>query len=150
MRTDCKINLTTTMTIMMMTMLLAVPLTARAADYGSVAFGHTSSGYTWKFQYGRTESEARSRALANCRSRGGRNCDSYEFTRGQCVALAIGTSDLPAMGVAGRSIRGGDSGRAKLEAQNTAIAQCRRNQGTNCRIATGDSGHVASICLPSS
>ena len=32
MRTDCKINLTTTMTIMMMTMLLAVPLTARATD----------------------------------------------------------------------------------------------------------------------
>ena len=32
MRADCKINLTTTMTILMMTMLLAVPLTARAAD----------------------------------------------------------------------------------------------------------------------
>ena len=32
MRTDCKINLTTTMTTLMMTMLLAVPLTARATD----------------------------------------------------------------------------------------------------------------------
>ena len=142
MRTDCKINLTTTITIMMMTMLLAVPLTARATDYASAAFGHTSSGYTWNFQYGSTESEARSRALADCRSDGSTDCQSVEFTRGQCAALAVGTSTRPAFGIAAYS--------TKLAAQNAAIAECRRRQGTNCRIATGNSGHVASICLPSS
>ncbi len=143
MRTDCKINLTTTMTIMMMTMLLAVPLTARATDYGSIAYGHTSTGYTWRIDFGSTESEARSKTLAFCRSRGGRDCDSYEFTRGHCAALAVGTREMPALAVG--------AGLTKLEAQNAAVASCRSTTppGRNCRIESGVNG-VASVCLPSS
>ena len=110
--------------------------------YGSVGFGHLSRGYTWNFKYGSTESEARSRALADCRSDGSTDCQSLEFARGQCAALAHGTRTRPSFGVASSS--------TKLAAQNAAIAECRSARGTNCRIATGDSGHVASICLPSS
>ena len=110
--------------------------------YGSVAFGHLSSGYTWNFQYGSTTSEARSKSVADCRGDGSTDCQSLEFARGQCAALAHGTSTRPSFGAASRS--------TKLAAQNAAIAECRSARGTNCRIATGDSGHVASICLPSS
>ena len=110
--------------------------------WGSVAFGHLSRGYTWNFKSGSTESEARSSALADCRSDGSTDCQSLEFTRGQCAALAHGTRTIPSFGVSVRS--------TKLAAQNAAIEQCRIARGTNCRIATGDNGHVASVCLPSS
>ena len=113
--------------------------------YGSIAFGHLSgggyTGYTWNFQYGCTRSEARSSALAECRSDGSTDCRSLEFGRGQCAALAHGTRTIPSFGVASRSTR--------LAAQNAAIAQCRSARGTNCRIATGRSGDAASAGLSS-
>ena len=111
--------------------------------YGSIAYGHTSTGYTWRIDFGSTESEARSKTLAFCRSRGGRDCDSYEFTRGHCAALAVGTREMPAMAVG--------AGLTKLEAQNAAVASCRSTTppGRNCRIESGVNG-VASVCLPSS
>ncbi len=121
-----------------------------SSQYGSIAYGHTSSSYTWAFRFGSTASEARSEALAFCRSQGSTDCQSLEFSQGQCAALAVGTSSRPAMGVASRSIVGGDSARAKLEAQNAAIAQCRSGRGTNCRIDTGEGGTVSSRCLTSS
>lgn len=118
--------------------------------YGSIAFGHTSSNYAWTIRFGSTRSEAQSQSLAFCRSEGGTNCESLEFTRGQCAALAVGTGQRPAWGMASERIEGQDSGRAKLEAQNRAIATCRSHGGTNCRIDTGDEGSVSSMCLTSS
>lgn len=112
-------------------------------QWGSIAYGHTSSSYTWRIDYGSTASEARSKTLAFCRARGGTDCDSYEFTRGQCAALAVGTRERPAMAVG--------SGLTKLAAQNAAVASCRSTTppGQNCRIDSGVNG-VASVCLPSS
>lgn len=118
-------------------------------QWGSIAVSHTSSSYTWSIRFGRTESEARSETLAVCRSRGGTSCRSFEFTRGQCGALAVGTRQKPAWGTAVRNIGGQDSGSAKLATQNAAIANCRSAGGTNCRIDTGVNG-VASRCLTSS
>ena len=117
-------------------------VTAPSQQYGSIGFGHLSNGYTWNFRYGRTESEARSEALTVCRAAGSTDCQSLEFSRGQCAALAVGTNTRPAMGAASSSSR--------ADAQNRALAQCRRGEGTNCRIGTGDSGQAASACLSSS
>ena len=110
--------------------------------WGSISYGHLSRGYVWAIRYGRTESEARSSSLAFCRSGGSTDCASLEFQRGQCAALAHGTSTRPAFGIASHSTR--------IEAQNAAIAQCRIAGGTDCRIGTGDTGRAASACLTSS
>ncbi len=115
------------------------PSPAPTSTYGSIAFSHRSGGgYTWRMDFGSTESEARSKTLASCRSNGGTNCQSREFGRGQCLALAVGTRDTPAWAMGRAS--------TKLAAQNQAIARCRSLGGQNCRIDSGTNG-VASRCL---
>lgn len=121
---------------------LVTPTPTSASTYGSIAYGHLSRGYVWSIDYGRTASEARSKARNYCSNAGSTDCRSLEFTRGQCAALAHGTSTRPGIGVA--------SGPTRQEAQIAAIAQCRSANGENCRIGTGRSGNPASACLPSS
>ena len=124
-------------------------------SYGSIAWGYTDNGSSWTAEYGRTEAEARNRSLDECRDFGPillTNCQSFEFSRGQCAALAVseGTSGRPRLifGVASSNIAGQNSGSAKLAAENAAIAQCRSRGGEDCRIATV--GTPVSICLSSS
>ena len=115
------------------------PSPTPTSTYGSIAYGHLSGGgYTWRLDFGSTISEARSKTLASCRSNGATDCQSGEFGRGQCLALAVGTRDTPSMALGRAS--------TKLAAQNQAIARCRSLEGRNCRIDSGVNG-VASRCL---
>ena len=116
------------------------PSPAPTSNYGSIAYAHRSGGgYTWNINFGSTASEARSKTLAFCRSEGGTDCSSFEFGRGQCAALAIGTGDTPAMA--------GGRASTKFAAQNQAIAACRSVGGQSCNIPSGRGGTVASRCL---
>ena len=129
---------------------VTTPESYSAPLYGSIAWGYPENGSTWTVKYGRTEAEARNRSMDDCREFGSlllTNCQSFEFSRGQCAALARDSSGRPISGVASSNIAAGQNyGSAKLAAENAAIAQCRSRGGEGCSIAIAG---TSSICLSS-
>jgi Domain of unknown function (DUF4189) len=101
------------------------PGTARAD--GALAIGDCSAfGYAINFG---SESEARRRALGECRSHGGRNCKVVVTLRGNCGAFATDRSrSCGAWGWATRASRS--------LAENAALDQCSGAGGHRCRVRT--------------
>lgn len=107
-------------------------------DYGSIAAGWTTDGRSvGALETGSSPSDARSKALAACRSESETNCRSIEYGPGQCGSAAIST-DSRTVGVG--------TGNSISEAQNRAIAECRSAGGENCRIVTTTSGNAITDC----
>ena len=129
---------------------VTTPESYSSPSYGSIAWGFPDNGSSWNAKYGRTEAEARNRSLDACREFGPillTNCQSFEFSRGQCAALARDTTGRHISGVASSNIAAGQNyGSAKLAAENAAIAQCRSRGGEGCSITIAG---TSSICLSS-
>ena len=103
--------------------------------YGSIAFSQqTDGGYDWGITWNFESREAaRNRAMAGCRSEGGRNCSEIFWFRNTCGALAIG----------GGNGWGTGSGETALAAQRGALGKCRaRNR--DCRIAVSRCANASS------
>ena len=94
--------------------------------YGSIAFSQQGDGgYQWGFTWDFESREvARNRAIAECRSKGGRSCSEIFWFRNTCGALAIG----------GANGWGAGAGATTLEAQRSALEQCRTTN-RNCRLS---------------
>lgn len=94
--------------------------------YGSIAFSQQpDGGYEWGITWNaESQQAARSRAVAGCRSEGGRNCSEIMWFRNTCAALAIG----------GGNGWGTGAGATTAEAQREALEKCRaRNR--DCQVA---------------
>ena len=107
--------------------LAAVSLAAPAAAqdrYGSIVFSkEATGGYAWGMAWSYdSPSSARSRAMQECRSRGGRSCGEIGWFRNACGSLAIGDRNGYGVGWADSSGR----------AANEAMVGCRR-YNRNCR-----------------
>ena len=94
--------------------------------YGSIAFSQQGDGgYQWGFTWDLDSREAaRNRAIAGCRSKGGRSCSEIFQFRNTRGALAIG----------GANGWGAGAGTTTLEAQRGALKQCRTTN-RNCQVA---------------
>ena len=91
---------------------------AQAEDqYGSIAFSQEANGgYNYGISWNHaTRDAARSRAVQECRNKGGRNCGEVLAFRNTCGAVAIGGGN-------GYGTGGGDSVDA---AEQSAISKCR-------------------------
>ena len=94
--------------------------------YGSIAFSQQSDGgYEWGVTWNSESREAaRSRAVAGCRSEGGRDCSEIFWFRNTCGALAIGSGNG----------WGAGSGATTVKAQRGALEKCRTTN-RDCQIA---------------
>ena len=94
--------------------------------YGSIAFSQQSDGgYEWGITWNAESREAaRSRAVAGCRSEGGRDCSEIFWFRNTCGALAIGSGNG----------WGAGSGATTVKAQRGALEKCRTTN-RDCQIA---------------
>jgi hypothetical protein len=105
----------------------ALLATDGARANGALAIGDCGA-YGYSINYN-TESEARTRALSECRSHGGKNCKVATTMRGNCVAFSTDRSrSCGAWGWATRASRS--------EAETAANEQCRKFGGSSCRIRT--------------
>ena len=121
-------------------------------QYVSISFGQRISGsssrYGWASRTGTSASAAASNARTACESRLGSACQSTLPGHTGCSAIAIGACPagclIPAAGIAGRATR--------QDAQAAAIGECRRRassagqDGSTCRIATGDNSNPGVLC----
>ena len=94
--------------------------------YGSIAFSQQGDGgyhwgFTWDFE---SREAARNRAIAGCRSKGGRSCSEVFRFRNTCGALATG----------GANGWGAGAGETTFKAQRGALEKCR-TRNRDCKIA---------------
>ena len=121
-------------------------------QYVSISFGQRISGsssrYGWASRTGTSASAAASNARTACENRLGSACQSTLPGHTGCSAIAISACPagclIPAAGIAGRATR--------QDAQAAAIGECRRRassagqDGSTCRIATGDNSNPGVLC----
>lgn len=101
-------------------LLIADQTPARAA--GALAVGHCDR-YGDAYGYD-SESGARARALAQCRSNGDDNCEIVVTLHRACGAFAVSGCDARGWAYAG----------SRGEAESIALAQCRKYGGEDCAI----------------
>lgn len=104
---------------------LAAGTAAAQERWGSIVFSQESGGgYAWgiAWSYG-SHASATSRAIDECRSRGGNHCREIYWFRDACGALAIGDNNG----------YGAGWGTSTAEAGNQAMIGCRRHN-SNCRV----------------
>ena len=94
-------------------------------QHGSIAFSQEANGgYNYGISWNHaTRDSARSRAVQECRSKGGGNCGEVLAFWNTCGALAVGGGN-------GYGTGGGDS---VAEAERSAISKCRE-YNASCRI----------------
>lgn len=95
---------------------------AQANSFGAIAYSNTSGGYGYSYGYS-SRGAAEQRALGECRSRGGRNCQVVMWFANQCAALATGNSYGWGVGMA----------TTRQQASNIAMRYCRQND-RGCQV----------------
>lgn len=104
---------------------VATVLAAAQERWGSIVFSQEpDGGYAWGMGWGYgSHSSATSRAVDECRDRGGSNCQEIAWSRNACGALTIGDSNGYGYGW----------GRSTAAAEDRAMTACR-NYNRNCRL----------------
>ena len=96
---------------------------AGADNYGAIAYSPSSGEYGYSYEF-ETQGEAERRALAECASAGGEQCEIVVWFNQACGAIA--KSDTGAWGA--------DWGESRAEAEAKATAICDRYSDHRCGV----------------